>query len=148
MFKIMVIGDLNKTQNVFGVYNSATDKVELYSWLDLFQDIKFDNVLYYNLELTKDKKIVYMDKFNRIPPTRDEYKKSKHIYVLNKIKNSDLVKYIVFPETKTRISHLSQLIQYCDTYNVNRLNFDIRKHPTPTIVALHSNGIPTLSSMY
>lgn len=144
MYKILVFGDLEKIHNVFGVYNSSTDKVELYSWLDVFQDIKFDNVKYLNLGLTKDKKIVYLDKYNRISSIRDEYNKTKHVYALCKMKDKDLIKYIIFPDCKTMITPMNELIKLCDTYNLNRLNFDIRRHPTVSIVALHKNGIPCI----
>lgn len=144
MYKILVYGDLDKIHNVFGVYNSETNKVDLCSWLDIVQDIKFDGVKYLNLGLTKEKKIVYVDKYNRIPSIRDEYNSKKHVYVVYKIKGTNLIRSIVFPEIKLVTSSTDDLIQYCDVNNANRLNFDIRRHPTMSIVALHKNGIPSI----
>ena len=67
MFKIMIIGDLNAIHNVFGVYNSDTGKIEIYSWLDIYQDIKFDSVKYLNLGMNKEGKIGYLDRYIRMP---------------------------------------------------------------------------------
>lgn len=144
MFKILIYGDLKQIQNVFGVYNSSINKVEMYSWLDLIQDIKFDGVKYLNLGLSKDSKIEFLDRINRIPPIRNKYNSKQHIYALYKVKNTDLVKYIIFPEVKAVTSSLTELVRYCDTYNVNRLNFNIRRHPSLSIVAFHKNGIPII----
>lgn len=144
MFKILIYGDLKQIQNVFGVYNSSINKVEMYSWLDLIQDIKFDGVKYLNLGLSKDSKIEFLDRINRIPPIRNKYNSKQHIYALYKVKNTDLVKYIIFPEVKVVTSSLTELVRYCDTYNVNRLNFNIRRHPSLSIVAFHKNGIPII----
>lgn len=144
MFKILIYGDLKQIQNVFGVYNSSINKVEMYSWLDLIQDIKFDGVKYLNLGLSKDSKIEFLDRINRIPPIRNKYNSKQHIYALYKVKNKDLVKYIIFPEVKVVTSSLTELVRYCDTYNVNRLNFNIRRHPSLSIVAFHKNGIPII----
>lgn len=144
MFKILIYGDLKQIQNVFGVYNSLINKVEMYSWLDLIQDIKFDGVKYLNLGLSKDSKIEFLDRINRIPPIRNKYNSKQHIYALYKVKNTDLVKYIIFPEVKVVTSSLTELVRYCDTYNVNRLNFNIRRHPSLSIVAFHKNGIPII----
>lgn len=147
MFKILIYGDLKQIQNVFGVYNSSINKVEMYSWLDLIQDIKFDGVKYLNLGLSKDRKIEFLDRINRIPPIRNKYNSKQHIYALYKVKNTDLVKYIIFPEVKVVTSSLTELVRYCDTYNVNRLNFNIRRHPSLSIVAFHKNGIPIIDGV-
>lgn len=147
MFKILIYGDLKQIQNVFGVYNSSINKVEMYSWLDLIQDIKFDGVKYLNLGLSKDRKIKFLDRINRIPPIRNKYNSKQHIYALYKVKNTDLVKYIIFPEVKVVTSSLTELVRYCDTYNVNRLNFNIRRHPSLSIVAFHKNGIPIIDEV-
>lgn len=147
MFKILIYGDLKQIQNVFGVYNSSINKVEMYSWLDLIQDIKFDGVKYLNLGLSKDRKIEFLDRINRIPPIRNKYNSKQHIYALYKVKNTDLVKYIIFPEVKVVTSSLTELVRYCDTYNVNRLNFNIRRHPSLSIVAFHKNGIPIIDEV-
>lgn len=147
MFKILIYGDLKQIQNVFGVYNSSINKVEMYSWLDLIQDIKFDGVKYLNLGLSKDSKIEFLDRINRIPPIRNKYNSKQHIYALYKVKNTDLVKYIIFPEVKVVTSSLTELVRYCDTYNVNRLNFNIRRHPSLSIVAFHKNGIPIIDGV-
>lgn len=147
MFKILIYGDLKQIQNVFGVYNSSINKVEMYSWLDLIQDIKFDGVKYLNLGLSKDRKIEFLDRINRIPPVRNKYNSKQHIYALYKVKNTDLVKYIIFPEVKVVTSSLTELVRYCDTYNVNRLNFNIRRHPSLSIVAFHKNGIPIIDEV-
>lgn len=144
MFKIMIIGDLNAIHNVFGVYNSDTGKIEIYSWLDIYQDIKFDSVKYLNLGMNKEGKIGYLDRYIRIPKTRDEYKGKNFVYVLSRKKGTDLVKFITFPDCKNIVSSVDDLVKYCNYNKAVKLNFDIKSYPKNEVIALHRNGIPKI----
>ena len=87
--KILAFGDLNQIQNVFGVYDSTDNKVHRYSWLDVYQDIKFDGVRYLNLESSNSKTgVAYVYGYKeKIPKTLDDFKKKHCVYVVGR--NSD-----------------------------------------------------------